>query len=399
MKIQFKIDLTKSQQEMLDLLEDHKYLVALMSRQQGKSTFLKLMATKWLLEPNNSILYICPTLKLARKFLKDITKVVPKQLLVTNNATDLILESITGSQLYFYSAEQGDNLRGFTCTHLLGDELAFWRNSRDFYWEVVFATFKVRGQKALFVSTPRGKNNLFYDFCEKAKAGTRNWAFIKKTIYDDSLCNNIEEIREYTPEIAWRQEFLCEFLDNTGAFFTKYIGCYKPEINFNYKEKLWCGVDLSSVGKDETVFTLINQSNQVKQFIIKGSLDEKYKQIADLFNTYNCIGYIEQNSIGEPIINEITKLVKNKSLINKWLTTNKSKSEIITQLAVALENNKLSHSESELNDQLGSFEFKISESGNMKFSGKKDDRILSLAIALEAKNKLRPYSASNFTFI
>ena len=100
------------------------------------------------------------------------------------------------------------------------------------------------------------------------------------------------------------------------------------------------------------------------------------------------------------MINEIRKLLAKKSnLVKDWNTSNQSKTDIITELAVALENGTISYSDKELDKQLGAFGYSVSKTGKMQFAGDKDDRVMSLAMALRAKKDLVSYSSSNFAFI
>ena len=193
MTITLDIELNNTQKELLRLIENNKYTVANISRQQGKSVLAKLLAIKWLFQKNKVISYITPTLKLAKKIFKDISGVLPSNLLVSNNASDLILESVTGSSIWFYSSEQGDKIRGITNNYLIIDEVAFLKNDKDLWYAILQPTIKVKGEKILFISTPNGTNSLFYDLACKAQEGCKDWGYIKKTIYDDSYCSDIEE--------------------------------------------------------------------------------------------------------------------------------------------------------------------------------------------------------------
>ena len=127
MNVTFNIRLNKPQQDMLALIEKNKFVFAAMSRQIGKSVLCKVLCTKWLLEPNKEIGYITPSLKLAKKFFNDLTGIIPESLLVKSNASDLVIQSTTGSTLYFYSAEQGNRIRGNTFDYLILDEAAFYK--------------------------------------------------------------------------------------------------------------------------------------------------------------------------------------------------------------------------------------------------------------------------------
>lgn len=402
MTINIDIELNPTQKSLLSLIDNNKFTVANISRQQGKSVLAKLLAVTWLFQKNKVISYITPTLKLAKKIFKDISSVLPPELLVTNNASDLIIESVTGSSLWFYSSEQGDKIRGITNNYLIIDEVAFLKNDRDLWFGVLQPTIKVKGEKVLFISTPNGTNSLFYELSAKAQSGIKDWAYIKRTIYDDSYCSDIEELRKTTPDLLFRQEYLCEFIEDANSFFKNHHQCYIEGLEFNFNSKLFFGIDFSSVGSDETIFTLVNKEGQVLQHLIEGDLNRKYQKIADLIKKYNCYGYAETNSIGSVMINEIKKLLGTKSnLIKDWNTSNQSKTDIITELAIDLENGDLSYSDKQLDFQLSSFGFTLTKTKKMSFAGvnSKDDRVMSLAIANKARKDLIGYSKSNFTFI
>lgn len=373
MKVNFKFSPNKTQKKVLELLKENDVVVANVSRQQGKSYLARYLAVFWALQNPCIIAYITPTLKLAKKFFKDFH--LPPEIIKSYNGSEYFIEFVNGSQLWFYSSEQADKIRGITLDYLILDEIAFYKDGEYLYYGVLQPTLKVRGKKTLIISTPNGKDNIFYKLYN-------SYPSITKTIYDDSYCKDIEAIKRNTPEIIFKQEYLCQFLDNTGTFFQ---GFREQEFTFDTTE-LYFGLDLSSVGKDETILTLINKDLQVVQYVVKGTLDVKYKQIADIINKYDAKGYAEQNSIGEPMINEIVKLLKKPSNLRKWLTNNKSKTTIISKLAIKLPS--IIYNDKELTKQLNQFQYKILPTGTMTFQGLKDDRVMSLAIALQALEDL-----------
>ena len=404
MNVTFNIRLNKPQQDMLALIEKNKFVFAAMSRQIGKSVLCKVLCTKWLLEPNKEIGYITPSLKLAKKFFNDLTGVIPESLLVKSNASDLILQSITGSTLYFYSAEQGNRIRGVTFDYLVLDEAAFYKEdtgANHIWYSILQPTIKVKGKKIVMVSTPNGQSGFWYDLIQKALKGQKGYAYIKRTIYDDSMCTDIEEIKNSTPDLMFRQEFLCEFIAGANSFFTGYHNCYDDTMTFNWNQPLWAGIDWSSTGKDETIVTFINGLNQIIQYNIEGDLDSKYSQIASILNKYSLKGvYAEDNSIGSVMINELKKQMRQKNVLKPFTTTNDSKTEIVTELALSLEKEELTYNDLQLDRQLGAFGYSVSKTKKLTFEGKgeHDDRVMSLAMALKAKKDMVYYSASNFAF-
>lgn len=398
MILNLDIQLNKTQSALLSLVENNKFTVANISRQQGKSVLAKVLATTWLFQTNKVISYITPTLKLAKKIFKDLTSVLPAELLVTCNASDLVIESVTGSSLWFYSAEQGDKIRGITNNYLIIDEAAFLKNGTDLWYSILSPTIKVKGEKILFISTPNGTNNIFYELAIKAQSRIKDWAYIMRDIYSDSFCENIEEIREQTPDIIFRQEYLCEFIEGATSFFTNYHQCYDNTMIFNWKSPLWAGIDWSSTGKDKTVLTFINAEGQVQKYNIEGDLDKKYEQIASIINQRKPRAvYAETNSIGEVMLNELNKLLKKKA--KGFLTTNDSKTEIIGELAVALERGDITYNDIELDRQLGAYGYSVTKTNKLSFAGvgEHDDATMSLAFALRAK---KDFSVkSSYTFI
>lgn len=373
MKVNLKFKPNKTQQKILELLKENDVVVANVSRQQGKSYLARYLAVFWALQTPCIIAYITPTLKLAKKFFKDFH--LPTEILKSQNGSDYCIELVNGSQLWFYSSEQADKIRGITLDYLILDEIAFYKDGEYLYYGVLQPTLKVRGKKTLIISTPNGKDNIFYKLYN-------SYPSITRTIYDDSYCKNIDIIKASTPEVIFNQEYLCQFLDNTGTFFT---GFNEQTFNFDTTD-VYFGLDLSSVGKDETILTLINKKLQVIQHNIKGDLTSKYTQIASIINQYKAKGYAEQNSIGEPMINEIVKLLERPSDLRKWLTNNKSKTTIISKLALKLPS--IIYNDKELTKQLNQFQYKILPTGTMTFQGLKDDRVMSLAISLQALEDL-----------
>ena len=161
------------------------------------------------------------------------------------------------------------------------------------------------------------------------------------------------------------------------------------------KGRCWIGIDPSSVGEDNTIVSVINGNNVVRQHKIDGSLDSKYAQIGKLINEYNPVAtYIENNSIGEVMANEIRKKLRRKSNFYTFTTTNESKKQYISLLAVDIANNNI-HFEEEnklLYSELSTFTFKLTKGGNITYAAKEgynDDTVTSLGICLQCREDFK----------
>lgn len=409
MKVQIKgINLTQSQKLLYQAAhnDDLKYILAAFSRQQGKSTVVMLLCLEWLLNKSEDIIYFTPTYLLSKQIYSKIIKLLPEKLIVKSNSQELIIETITGSTLKFFSGEAAQSARGSNCTRLIIDEAAYVKDVIDgqsFWFNIVLPLIKVRGKKVIMISTPFSTSGFFYELCMRAIKGEEGYIFLKRTIYDDALIQpeEIEILKKGYPELAWRTEFLCEFMTNALSVFPDYEKCFKPIENYNHNQ-IWCGIDLSTVGGDNTILTFINSNNEVEQYNIKGDLDSKYKQIADLLNQYKPKAtYIEVNSIGEVMYNEIRKLLKQKDTFHKFITTNDSKKEFVNRLAVMIMNDDITFNEDNkmLYSELGTFTYKLTKNGNITYAaipGSNDDTITSLGMAIQCKEDFK--YTNNITF-
>ena len=415
MEVCVDIKLTEGQKAAWDLIhrDDVRHLVLRWSRQCGKSVFCELLLLEYLFKKNTYNVYISPTFQLGRKVYSELTKMLDgKGIIKKANASTLTIETIFGSTLQCFSMEAYTSIRGTTCNGVcILDECAYYPdilpNGEEPWANVVMPITKARKPKVVFVSTPRGKRGILWQMYLKAIDGEKGYAELSRTIYQDSLVTEeeINEIKRNISDIAFRQEFLVEFLDSSLTFFKGYEDCFS-DFTFNEKEKIHIGVDLAANGEDATVVTLINESMQIKQYVVDGTLDVKCNKIANIINSVpNLVAaYLENNGVGTPMIAEIKKLVRHKSKIYEWNTSNSSKEEIVSDMAVKIANKEIhfNKNDSGLFAELGSFIVKYTKAGRMQFeaqSGKHDDRILSACIALRCKNDVKYNKMTNNNFI
>lgn len=378
----------------------------------GKSTLMKVLCIEWLFEKRRRIAYVCRNYILAKKIYQDLIQYFPQQYLKKANGSDLTIETIFGSTLTFFSAESGASLRGQSFHYLIMDEFSFFpfqqTDGTNLWNDILFPTTKVNGIKTIFVSTPLGKQNLFFEMYQRGlnKAEYPNYHSIKKDIYSDGLItpSDIEDIKKNIPDISFKQEFLCEFLDESGSFFQGYARCFKQ---FNYNDNIpqYIGIDLSNVGADKTILTKINQNNEVEQYEIAGTLDVKYYKIAKLIdNTPNLKNVIiEANGAGIVQINEIKKLTSKSYLIKEFVTTNSSKLEQASALSLLFAKEEISLKEENiwLFNELSHFGYKFTKTGKMQLMGESnehDDRVLSLMLAIQAKQDKSKQGAYEIQF-
>lgn len=357
--------------------------------------------------------YISPTYSQGRKVYKELTTLLePTRIIKKANSSTLTIETIYGSTFQAFSMDSPNSIRGYTVDGVLVmDECAFYPDElpdgSEPWSSIIMPITKARKPKVLAISTPKGKRGFWYDMYLKAISGVKGYKEISATIYEDDLISKdeIEDIRKSVSPLAFREEFLVEFLDSSLTFFQGFEECF-INYTFNERERVWIGVDLSSTGEDATVVTLINESMQVKQYAVEGNLDLKYAKIAKIINETPTLvaAYLENNGVGSPMINEIKKLVRNKSKLYEWTTTNSSKEEIVSNLAVKIANKEIyfSNEDKGLFSELARFIVKYTKTGKMQFegaSGTHDDKVLSLCISLKAREDFIASGIPNLNFV
>lgn len=411
MRINFDIKLTKKQQEAYNLIhkKDCRFLVARWSRQCGKTIFAEIMLIEYLCKANTFNAYISPTFSQGKKVYSEITQLLEGSGIIKKaNAADLKIETVYGSVLKFFSMESPTSIRGNTVSGLLVmDEAAFFpiqlSDGQDPYYNVIFPIIKARKPKVLVISTPCGRQGMYHDLYMKAYNGEKGYYQLTATIYDDDLITpeEIEDLKKGYPPLAFKQEFEVEFLDNALTVFPNFENCFDGVWNGG---KCWIGIDPSSVGDDNTIVSVVNREGQVRQHKVEGTLDQKYDKIARLINSYNPIAtYIENNSIGEVMANEIRKKLYRKSNFYTFTTTNDSKKQYISLLSVAIANSEIHFEKANtlLYSELSTFTFQLTKGGNITYAartGFHDDTVTSLGVCLQCRQdfQYKPINKDNF---
>jgi len=383
------------QLEIHNALEgDGKYFFVSIGRQFGKTIMAENQAVKWCLDnPDWKVVWVSPTYKQCKKVFKDIRRAIDKANLYGKkpNESDLVIYFSNGSELLFYSAEAYDSIRGETFDAGVGDEMAFWK--REAWTEVLKATLLVRGKKFLGLSTPKGKN-LFYELANQSHDNKEYHTF-KGTSYDNPFIDikEIEDAKRTLPEHIFRQEYLAEFLDDGGSVFRNIKECIKEGASGS---RHYFGLDLGRAD-DYTVLSITDNNNN-EVFCERWRHMEWSRIISHVvtaLNKYKAIGYVECNGAQDSIYEQIRNKVNyNKSSVQSFVTTAKSKPIIIEDMIVNFEDKNIGiigydWQVAEL--EVFAYEYNV-KTRSVKYSaptGLHDDYVMSRAICNHAYRTLK----------
>lgn len=325
--------------------------------------------------------WVSPVYKQSKKVFEEMVQAFAGTDLLQTNATELTIK-IGKSSLQFFSAERYDNIRGFTFDYLVADEFAFM--DEEAWTEVLRATVLVKGKKILLISTPKGKNH-FYNLFNLDGVNPQYKSY-RMSSYDNPLINpsEINDARLTLPDHVFRQEYLAEFMDGGAGIFTPTFEQASGGSSF------YAGVDLGRAD-DYSVLSIFN--DQGKQVFIDRWRHDSWSsisaKIASKINEYNATTYVEVNSIGDAILEQIRNLCRSPLNVNPFVTTAKSKNDAIESLAVATQQNSVTFLPIDwLKKEFDVFTFEYNaKSRTIKYGapyGFHDDGIMATAIAYQS---------------
>ena len=283
------------------------------------------------------------------------------------------------------SADNPDSLRGEGLDFVVMDECAFMQ--REAWTEAIRPALSDRLGKALFISTPKGRNWFWENYQRgiNGEQGWQSWTYPTSTNpFIDK--GEIEAAKRDLPEIIFRQEYLAEFVDDQGGVFRRVqesaiLQPQEPQPGRNYI----AGVDVAS-SIDYTVVTILDAESKEMVYLDRFNRVD-YPVLIDrlesVYHRYHLTSMVvESNSIGRPVIDELVTRGLN---IVPFMTTSATKQGIIQSLQSAFENGQIRVlDEPVLIGELLSFEAKRNASGSFSYSapsGMHDDCLMSLAIA------------------
>ncbi|NBT85973.1 MAG: hypothetical protein EBT45_05700, partial [Alphaproteobacteria bacterium] len=158
--------LTNPQREVWDSNSRFKLLCS--GRRFGKTYLCIARLITWAAsKPNSLNWYVTANYRMAKQIAwRQLKNMVPSEICVKRNETDLLIELSNGSIISLKGAENADSLRGVSLSSLVIDEAAYIKREA---WEMVLRpALSDQGGPAWFITTPAGLN-WFHDLWEQAQ--------------------------------------------------------------------------------------------------------------------------------------------------------------------------------------------------------------------------------------
>lgn len=209
--------LTDPQRKVWDSSSRFKLLCS--GRRFGKTYLCIARLITWAAaKPGSLNWYVTANYRMAKQIAwRQLKAMVPSDICVKRNETDLLIELTNGSIISLKGADNADSLRGVSLSSLVLDEAAYVKQEA---WEMVLRpALSDQGGPAWFITTPAGLN-WFYDLWEQAQDQC-DWSTHSYTTIEGGNvpAEEIEAARRTLDERTFRQEYLASFETLSGRVY------------------------------------------------------------------------------------------------------------------------------------------------------------------------------------
>lgn len=291
-----------------------------------------------------------------------------------------------GGMVGVRSADNPDSLRGEGLDFVVLDEAAYI--APEAWSEALRPALSDRLGRALFISTPRGRN-WFWDIYTRGASDPDEWAAFQFPTASNPFIapSEIEAARRELPEIIFRQEYEAHFVDGEGAVFRRVqdVAILDPLDAPLDGHQYIAGVDVAAA-VDYTVVAVMDAASREMVWMDRFNrvdypvLEERLAAVYARWRLSSMT--VEANSIGQPVIDH---LYQRGLTIIPFMTTSATKQAAIQGLQAAFEHDAIRIlKDPVLIGELLSYESKRNASGSFSYSapdGMHDDTVMALAIA------------------
>ena len=289
-----------SQNAIINAINNPKYrfICAAISRRQGKTYISNIIGQLICLVPNSHVLLMSPNYSLSQISF-DLQRNLIKHFdleVIRDNAKDKVIELSNNSTIRMGSINQVDSVVGRSYDLIIFDEAALV-DGRDAFNVALRPTLDKDNSKAIFISTPRGRNNYFAEFYYRGFTDEfPEWASIKATWHENPRVSeeDIKEARKTMSESEFAQEYMADFNVYEGQIWSFNHESQIADLNDfdTSKMDVFAGLDVGY--KDPTAFCVIAYDwDEKKYYVLDEYLDSERTteqhayQIRKMVDKYN----------------------------------------------------------------------------------------------------------------
>ncbi|HEV8178550.1 MAG TPA: terminase family protein [Gemmatimonadales bacterium] len=333
--------------------------------------------------------WFAPTYKLLDEAWRDVQKAA-REVIVATDKQQRRLEFVGGGVMEFWSLDNPDPGRGRKYARVVIDEAGIVRDLDVIWTQAIRATLTDLKGDAWFLGTPKGRNyfHTLYLRGQQDDPGWQSWRFA--TVANPYLDpNEIEAARRELPDLAFRQEYLGEAVeDGSNPFGVAFIrACIVDDLSTAPAAAF--GVDLAK-SVDHTVTLGLDADKVVCAF---DRFQQPWQETFDRVkrNVGMVPALVDSTGVGDPILERLVR--EGKGAFEGFKFTSTSRQQLLEGLAAAIQKREIRFPDGPIVNELESFGYEYTRTGGVKYlapDGLHDDCVMALALALKKASRPVP---------
>jgi phage terminase large subunit len=218
--------INRPQVALINAVNDPKYrfVCAALARRLGKTYIANIIGQLVTLVPGSNVLIISPnynlssiSFELQRKLIKHFDLEVSR-----DNLKDKIIELSNGSTIRMGSLSTVDSTVGRSYDLIIFDEAALGEGGEAAFNVALRPTLDKPNAKAIFISTPRGRNNWFSQFWQRGfDPNFPEWVSLQADYSENTRMaeSDVAEARRSMSKAEFEQEYLASFTVFEGQIY------------------------------------------------------------------------------------------------------------------------------------------------------------------------------------
>jgi len=282
--------INRPQIALINAVNDPKYrfICAALARRLGKTYIANVIGQLVTLVPNSNVLIISPnynlssiSFELQRRLIKHFDLEVTR-----DNLKDKIIELSNGSTIRMGSLSTVDSTVGRSYDLIIFDEAALGEGGEAAFNVALRPTLDKPNAKAIFISTPRGKQNWFSQFWNRGfDSGFPEWVSLQADYSENTRMaeSDVEEARRSMSKAEFEQEYLASFTSYAGQIYELKQDNVVVELPSDVLEQRRCefiaGCDPGY--RDHTAFVVVGYHFESDKFYVVQDYQEAERTTAE----------------------------------------------------------------------------------------------------------------------
>ena len=224
--------INRPQIALINAVNDPKYrfVCAALARRLGKTYIANVIGQLVTLVPNSNVLIISPnynlssiSFELQRRLIKHFDLEVAR-----DNLKDKIIELSNGSTIRMGSLSTVDSTVGRSYDLIIFDEAALGEGGEAAFNVALRPTLDKPNAKAIFISTPRGKQNWFSQFWDRGfDPNFPEWVSLQADYSENTRMaeSDVQEAKRAMSKAEFEQEYMASFTVFEGQIYDLKVDC------------------------------------------------------------------------------------------------------------------------------------------------------------------------------